>query len=237
MTSFTLKLIGIISMLADHIGKAFFPEQQWLTLIGRLAFPIFAFGIAEGYLHTHDINKYFKRLAIFALISQIPYMLFNAIISANYWQSTNVIFTLLLGLAAIFFFDRSSNKAIGFLITLALCIIAELVHTDYGAYGVSVVLLFYFLSQTMHEKTLQHKKVRILDIFLAFSGLTLLRYLHPLLITGLSTHYIQTILCTILSFVPILLYNGKLGIKCKYLFYVFYPVHQILIASLCYFIH
>ena len=153
MSSFTLKLIGITSMLADHIGKAFFPEQQWLTLIGRLAFPIFAFGIAEGYLHTHDINKYFKRLAIFALISQIPYMLFNSIISANYWQSTNVIFTLLLGLAAIFFFDRSSNKAIGFLITLALCLIAELVHADYGAYGVSVVLLFHFLSQTMRKKT------------------------------------------------------------------------------------
>ena len=225
MSSFTLKLIGITSMLADHIGKVFFPEQQWLTLIGRLAFPIFAFGIAEGYLHTHDINKYFKRLAIFALIS------------ANYWQSTNVIFTLLLGLAAIFFFDRLPNKVIGFLITLVLCLIAELVHADYGAYGVSVVLIFYFLSQTMRKKKLQHKKVRMLGIFLAFSGLTLLRYLHPLLITGLSTHYIQTILCTILSFVPILLYNGKLGIRCKYLFYIFYPVHQILITSLYYFIH
>ena len=69
MSSFVLKLIAIITMLIDHIGAVLYPEIRWLRLIGRIAFPIFAYLVAEGFYKTSDIKKYLKRLFIFALVS------------------------------------------------------------------------------------------------------------------------------------------------------------------------
>ena len=73
MSSFALKLIAIISMLFDHAGYAIYGKLSWCNFIGRLAFPIFAFQITEGYIHTKNLKNYFFRLGIFALISQIPF--------------------------------------------------------------------------------------------------------------------------------------------------------------------
>ena len=231
MSSFTLKLIGITSMLADHIGKAFFPEQQWLTLIGRLAFPIFAFEIAQGYIHTKNINKYFLRLTIFAFVSQIPYILFNSILTSNLTFCCNVIFTLLFGLTAIFFFDHSSNRLKSSIIIIVLCALAELLQMDYGAYGVIIILLFFFLSRNTQENKDSHKALRIVAIFLVFTVLTILRYLYLFLMAPTQSAYIaKSIIFTLLSFIPILLYNGKLGPKYKYLFYIFYPVHLLILS-------
>ena len=68
-----LKVLAMISMVFDHVGDMFFPGVAWLRMVGRLAMPIFAFFIAEGYSHTHDKKKYLKRMGIFALISEIPF--------------------------------------------------------------------------------------------------------------------------------------------------------------------
>ena len=73
MSSFVLKIIAIISMFLDHLSYSIYGHFSWLNYLGRLAFPIFAFQITEGYSHTKDLKKYFLRLGIFALISQIPY--------------------------------------------------------------------------------------------------------------------------------------------------------------------
>ena len=81
MTSFVLKIIALISMFCDHFGDAFVKHFSFLNLIGRIAFPIFAFQISEGFSHTHNLKNYFIRLGAFALISQIPFSLFNYIIS------------------------------------------------------------------------------------------------------------------------------------------------------------
>ena len=68
-----LKLIAMISMVSDHVGDSFFPDQIWMRIIGRMALPIFAFCTAEGFIHTHDRMKYLRRMGIFALISEIPF--------------------------------------------------------------------------------------------------------------------------------------------------------------------
>ena len=68
-----LKLIAILSMLIDHVGKLFFPNILFLQIVGRLAFPIFAFFIAEGFYYTRNKVKYFFTILVFAVIAQIPY--------------------------------------------------------------------------------------------------------------------------------------------------------------------
>ena len=110
MSSFVLKIIACISMFCDHVGDAFIGKLTFLNYIGRLAFPIFCFQIVQGYIHTHDIKKYILRLSLFALISQIPFMLFYHIVFDSF--AINVIFTLLFGLFTILIYDKY-NKSVG----------------------------------------------------------------------------------------------------------------------------
>ena len=82
MSSFVLKIIACFTMFIDHVGYLIFNgDSSWFNYVGRLAFPIFAFQISEGYIHTHDVKKYLLRLILFAFISQIPFLLFHSITS------------------------------------------------------------------------------------------------------------------------------------------------------------
>lgn len=105
MTSFALKMIAIVSMFCDHFGDAYVGSFSIFNLIGRIAFPIFAFQISEGFIHTRSIKKYFLRLGIFALISQIPFWLFSHKFLGTNDLSLNVFFTLFLGLLGIYLYD------------------------------------------------------------------------------------------------------------------------------------
>ena len=107
MSSFVLKIIAIISMVFDHVGDACIKHLSAMNLIGRLAFPIFAFQISEGYYHTKNLKKYFLRLFLFALISQIPFMLFMSTYTNAF--SLNIFCTLFVGLLAIFIHDKVCN--------------------------------------------------------------------------------------------------------------------------------
>ena len=73
LDSFILKLMAMIAMAVDHIGVIFFPEADWMHIIGRLSMPIFAFCIAEGFSHTHSRKSYLLRMGCFALISELPF--------------------------------------------------------------------------------------------------------------------------------------------------------------------
>ena len=99
MTSFVLKIIAIISMFLDHLSYSIYGQFSWLNYLGRLSFPIFAFQITEGYHHTKNLKKYFLRLGIFAVISQIPFYLFTNTFTTEF--TLNIFFTLFAGLLAI----------------------------------------------------------------------------------------------------------------------------------------
>ncbi|KJS23357.1 MAG: hypothetical protein VR72_01620 [Clostridiaceae bacterium BRH_c20a] len=125
-----LKIIAIFSMTIDHIGWLFFPELTLLRIIGRFAFPIFAYQITLGYQKTKNIYDYMLRLFVFSIISQIPYMLLT--------DGLNIFFTLLIGLIMIYLKDKT-NTIVGFF-PLVLTYITDF---DYGVYGLLVIYGFY----------------------------------------------------------------------------------------------
>lgn len=213
MSRFQLKILAIVTMLIDHTGAILFPHILIFRMIGRLSFPIFAYLISEGLLHTSNVKKYMLRLLLFALISEVPFDL--AFQGAIYYpQKQNIFFTLFLGLAAIAFlreyFTKNSVMAVAFAVAMAF--FAEILHTDYGWFGVAVVILFYI-----------YKNNRV-GCVIAF----------VLLVAVYSLSYSLLEFFSVLSIVPILLYSGQKGRwSWKYFFYAFYPVHLLLL----YFLH
>lgn len=216
MSNFALKTIAIISMLIDHIGYELFPNQPIWRIIGRLAFPIFAFLIVEGYYHTHSKPEYLVRLGIFGIISEIP---FDLLFRSSYidWSTQNVFFTLFFGLLSICVFQLFKNKGkyywiIGLLFSSGLAIAAELFHTDYGAYGVIMVMLFYILRNNKE----------------------LLSLIFILLVVAYAVIKPANIMLFEIAALPLIyLYNGKKGYNSsiiKYGFYAFYPLHLLIIA-------
>lgn len=244
MTSFTLKIIALITMFIDHSGYVFVDNFSFCNFIGRIAFPIFAFQISKGYKHTKNLKKYFLRLGIFALISQIPFSLFTFKYHGGNILNLNVFFTLFLGLLSIFLYDyviklfnnnktntnNSKNKkiivssyifkAIGIIIVLLLGYVAKLLNTDYGFWGVLVVFIFYLFNS---------KK---LLMTIAFFILCMAKYFIPYINSTFSFTYLVLGLCTFLPIVFITSYNGKQGPKIKYLLYIFYPLHLLILYLL-----
>lgn len=140
--SFTLKMIAMLSMLADHIGAVLFPEQILFRVIGRLAFPIFAYTLVEGFFYTHDIKKYMCRIGILALVSEIPFDL-TASGKILEFRHQNIFFTLFIGLVMMYFLMKSSGKFEMVTVSLVSFLIADLLRTDYGGVGVLMILCFY----------------------------------------------------------------------------------------------
>lgn len=228
MTSFVLKMIALITMFCDHFGDAFLGYTSIFNYIGRIAFPIFAFQISQGYLYSKNFKRYVIRLIIFALISQIPFYLFIYKF-LTIIPGLNIFFTLLLGLACIFVYDNFSKldseklscklfglefkKYIALAISLFLAFLGEWTHVDYGFWGVIVVFSFYLFRN--------HK----LGMILAFIVLCLLKYGGWMITYGFHIEYLCLCLSTMLASVFIYFYHGKQGPKIKYFLYFFYPLH------------
>lgn len=215
MSSFTLKIIAIISMFFDHAGYAIYGKLSWCNFIGRLAFPIFAFQITEGYTHTKNLKKYFIRLGIFALISQIPLMMLYSIFTTQF--VLNIFFTLFLGLSAITIYDKSPNKILGIIGTILVIYLSKCLTVDYGFLGVLTIFMFYIFRSN-----------KILTS-LSFVSLTIVHYKELLIATNFSSQMLLLVVFTLLSLLIIFLYNGKKGKNIKQAFYWFYPVHLVLL--------
>lgn len=187
-----IKVIAVISMFIDHIGYGLFPELYFLRVVGRLAFPIFAYGIAIGYINTRNLRRYMLRLLLFAIVSQIPYIFFSP-------GDLNIMFTLLLGLCAIYFMDN--NKYMLLPLVVIVCFIAPI---DYGVYGVSVIVLFYQFRYSLKLTIISQVTATLAFAFLTNSPIQLF---------------------CILSLV-LILKKWKLNmVLSKYFFYIFYPAH------------
>lgn len=226
-----LKLIALITMIIDHIGAAvlemgviegyntgmltisyeralfWWNVDSVLRAIGRISFPIYCFLITEGFLHTRDARKYALRLGMFALISEIPFDL------AFYhtWCSLdhqNVFFTLLLGLLAIMtidYYERRMNcRWVGLAAAFCFIMLGDVLHTDYGAFGVFFIVALY-----------------------AFRNCGWIRTLIGCILIAWET-------TAPLAFIPIQMYNGERGrLRLKYFFYAIYPLHLLILYGIC----
>lgn len=182
------------------IGNKAISLRMLMHYIGRTAFPLFAFLITEGFTHTHDRKKYGINLFIFALISEIPWNLAHT--GDLFYARQNVFFTLLLGylgLCTLEYYKDDYKKKI---ITLACLLGVSLVlRADYTCFGFGFIILLYLLDRRM----------------MAILGCCML-----------PSRWIGG-----LAFVPILMYNGERGFAkakwIKYAFYIFYPLHLLVL--------
>ena len=225
MSSFALHIIAMIFMLCDHMWATIL-DYEWLTCIGRIAFPIFAFLITEGYIHTSNINKYIKRMVIFAIITEIP---FNLMVSASpiYPFHQNVLWTFVISLLTLKYlnFDNTKNIFKSILIIILAIIIATIAMCDYFGAGVMMVVGFYIF-----------RKSKLLQLLMMiYVNMILIQgYSYPIDIAG-YTYYFPQQGFAILSLIFIWLYNGKQGYHAKWFkifCYAFYPLHMLILYIL-----
>jgi hypothetical protein len=223
MSIFQIKLIAVIAMLIDHIGLWFFPEITTLRIIGRISFPLFAWLVANGVYHTHSIGKYIGRLFIFALLSQVPYFLLNSPFTD---QSSvfNIFFTLLISLSAIFYIRKVNNKFLWIVIIFMASVAAEILRFEYGAAGVVTVIFFYLFFNNPVKLLFSQ-----ILIYLSFYLVPVLERVYTQTTNAREDYWFVIQGFSIISLLFIYLYNGKLGIKAKYFFYFFYPLHLLVI--------
>ncbi|HHV10083.1 MAG TPA: hypothetical protein GXX75_07380 [Clostridiales bacterium] len=261
MTTFALKLLAISLMLIDHIGVIMIsPKEHWELYvicrgIGRLAFPVFAFLLVEGFSRTSNVKRYLERLGLFALISEIPFDIafYKARYGISLWTDIgkavggsfdmdalqlvfhrlcayqNVFFTLFLGLFLLYYMKRVGyryrNHRVLCNVWEALLVIgfsaaAYLVRSDYGVAGILIIIAFHAFRGS---RLLQSLSLFVITV-------SLLCNINYFMETG-NILSIISLLAT-LAMIPIALFNDKKGKDVKYLFYIFYPGHLIVLYLL-----
>ena len=208
-----LKCVAVVTMTVDHVGLLFFPDVTVLRIIGRLAFPLFAYLLVLGMRSTRDLRAYFNRLFFFALMSQVPYALVNGV---QPWEKLNIFATLILGMIMVYFIERSS---LAFIVPLIASVV---VPVDFGVYGTATVLLLYLIG----------KDWRMGSVIFVLINLVLVLYgatYQPFAILALPLMLMHD--------------RGKLGIGSpeaqvkhprlrKYFFYAYYPLHLTALSAL-----
>lgn len=208
MSSFSIKIIAAITMLIDHIGFAIFPNNLLLRIIGRISMPLFAFQIAIGFEKTRNREKYILRMLIFAIVSQLPFYLMYSTQGLD--APLNIGFTFLLSLLILYSFENIKNIW-GKIICITL-IVLECLFLDYDYYisGAFLVILFFY---TRKNKSVMAILYSIFTVIYAICVKT--------------SNAIA--IFEILALIPLLTFNDKKGYNIKYLFYIFYPLHMLLI--------
>ncbi|MCR5186997.1 MAG: conjugal transfer protein TraX [Clostridia bacterium] len=229
MSVLMLKIIACISMLFDHLRYAI-PEINnyfFLKNIGRLSFPLFAFCIVEGYVHTKNLKKYMLRLFVFGLISQYPFMLFRTLVNEHFY--INIMFTFILGILAIICYDKIENKIIGTMLSIIVVTLGVVLHVDYGWYGVATCFVLYIFREKRIAKTvafsiliIAYYSISITTGLIEKDAIGIDNFMHAFYLN------LTKMIFVILSICFMCLYNGEPGKRSrfsKYFFYVFYPLN------------
>ena len=226
ISAFALKIIAILTMTCNHIANVFGESLPMgvrfpLYAIGGLTFPIMAFLIVEGYHRTSNLQKYMQRLLLFGLLSLFPF----------FWtlgESLNVLFTLLLGLVCLSLRDRMKNKPMFWVCFTG--IVFSTVFCDWSLIGVPLIFAY---------GTVKGEKRRIILPAAAATAFGLL------LIATMSLFFERDSILILMDcafslaglvVIPLLLsYHGKRGYsppELRYLFYVYYPAHLLVITGI-----
>ncbi len=254
----TLKLIAMITMAVDHVGAVLFPRMLMLRAIGRLAFPIYMWLLVEGFAHTSSRKKYMGRMAIFALLSELPFDL--ALSGRLTWRWQNIYFSLLWALLLLMALEKvldagsslheadggtgggfgqfvgKHRLAAGLLVLTGFMIPARLLHFDYGCTGPVLAAMFYLYFRTGSPG--------LLAGFLLFSFSNLCTPLidgfqkgweRLIASPAIWDNAWQTVCLECVGVFAILFigrYNGvRKWKRGKLLFYLFYPLHLLLLYA------
>lgn len=209
-----LKWIAVITMLIDHFARAVYSQVtgyspeicRVMTKIGRIAFPIYCFLLVEGFFHTRNVNRYIRNCFLFGMISEIP---FDMAIHGRviYPEHQNVFFTLAIGLCAMAVLDELKYRyELKYLLERLIVIgvfafSGEFFDVDYHWKGILFIIMFYYC------RNMEEWRRNLIGICAFAYEIT-----------------------APLAFIPIHFYNGKRGRQKKYLFYVIYPVHLLILG-------
>ena len=231
-TSFSLHIMAMAFMLCDHLWGVSLVKHEAFTCIGRLAFPIYAFMIVEGYFHTSHLEKYVKRLLLFAIISEIP---FNLMVGGSLFFPIhqNVLWCFLISVGLIHWNETAKEKqlwkrvSVGIATYCVAYIGGIITFVDYYHAGIFMVLTFYFF---------RGKK------WWGYLGqLICMWYINCEMLKGFGyeidlfgdTHFIARQGIALLALLPIWLYKGKQGYHSKnlqWVYYIFYPLHLLILG-------
>lgn len=222
----TLKIIACVSMVFDHLGVYLFHDAMWLRAIGRVAFPIFAFCLAEGCFYTKDRVKHLLVITIFGIIMQIvTYLVANV-------MYLSIFISFAIAIFLIYLFDDMTKaieeKKKGLIIlsasvftvlVIGLNFVAhytQLFDAAYGYYGIMAPVVLYIAKKYLHD-TKWCVACEVLLLAIMFVARTLIVHM-------------PIVLFSFISLPLILMYNGKRGKwNLKYAFYLFYPLHIVII--------
>lgn len=233
ISAFVLHMLAMLFMLCDHLWATLVPGNMWLTCIGRMAFPIFAFLLVEGIHYTRDRKKYLTRLLVLALVSEIP---FNLMYDGGVWYPfhQNVIWTFLISFVCISGIEKLRKKGRPWLTVLGIAgiaivgaLLALLLATDYFGGGVLTVILFYlFRGRKWWQLAGQAAGLYWINCVL-LGGLFI-----PVEIGG---HYLEIPQqgFALFALLFIWLYRGRQGLHNRSVqigCYAFYPAHMLLLA-------
>ena len=237
-----LKIIACITMLIDHTGAALigtwllrieditlyaqvYNLYMGMRIIGRLAFPIYIFLLVEGFYYTHSRKNYLIRLAVFMILSELPfdlalYLSNESIAGGHYFTlyAQNVYFTLVIGFLGMLlaeliidtFAERWKRVVMSIAVMLLCMFLAEQLCTDYGMAGIAAIFAAYYLRD--YSSVLEMAVI-------------------VLMLTALSS---TLEIWALIDVVPVFFYHGNRGrIRMnKWFFYAFYPVHLLILAFL-----
>ena len=228
----TLKLIAALSMLLDHIGYMLFPRVTLLRILGRLAFPIFAFMVAQGCRYTRNKLRHFLSIFILGVVMQVVMHI------AGEGGVSNIFLTFSLSILLIYILDgvkklifvKKSRFYIiflafaGFLVTFAVFYyLAQKLRVDYGIFGCMMPLMAsLFFSEDGYPEFFRRLDVLPMHIF----TMSLCLLAHALIKGGVQLY-------AVLALPLLLLYSGKRGkMNLKWFFYIFYPAHMVIIYAI-----
>lgn len=231
-TSFSLHIIAMVFMLCDHLWAVSFVDHDIFTCIGRLAFPIYAFMIVEGYFHTGNLKRYVTRLLLFAVISEVP---FNLVVGSRLFFPVhqNVLWSFLISIGLIHWNETAKEKPLWQRIPVGIATVCIaylggiLSFADYHHAGIFTVLTFY----VFRGKKWQHYLGQLLCMW----------YINCEMLGGFGyeielfgqTHFIARQGFALLALIPIWLYRGKQGYHSKttqFACYAFYPLHLLILG-------
>lgn len=218
-----LKLIACVTMLIDHFGHTIVPylpvpykAELYYTcrILGRIAFPIYCFLLVEGMSHTRNPGKYILRLGIGILLAELP---FDLLFERGFtWEAQSVMVTLTLGAVMLLCMQKTEKKNLKLLMVLPFALLAEFAKCDYGGWGIVMIAVFA-LFDSVSSRTLA-----LLFVNAAMSSV-------PIIVFGIR---LSVQLFAVLAMVPVAFYSGRKLTHNKAVqwgFYLFYPVHLLIL--------